>query len=89
MPKIDEILEERGNKYGAFIEHARITQNLKATMRDTPNWSQLPPNMKEALEMTAHKIGRILNGDPTYDDSWIDISGYITLVAKQLNGEEI
>jgi hypothetical protein len=34
--------------------------------------------------MIAHKIGRILNGDPNYADSWIDIAGYAQLVADRL-----
>lgn len=34
--------------------------------------------------MIAHKIGRILNGDPNYADSWIDIAGYAKLVADRL-----
>lgn len=36
--------------------------------------------------MTAHKLGRILNGDPHYADSWIDIAGYNKLVADRLEG---
>jgi hypothetical protein len=40
--------------------------------------------MREALEMVAHKIGRILNGDPKYHDSWHDIIGYTKLVADRL-----
>jgi len=38
----------------------------------------------EALDMIAHKIGRIVNGDPDYEDSWRDIAGYATLVADRL-----
>ena len=37
--------------------------------------------------MIQHKIGRILNGDQTYDDSWKDIAGYATLIVNELNGE--
>lgn len=81
---IQETLKERGNRYGEFDEHARITQNIKRAMSDSPNWSTLPDPMKEALEMTAHKIGRILNGDPTYKDSWHDIIGYAKLVEEKL-----
>lgn len=84
MDNIEDTLKERGNRYGEFKEHARITQNLKACMVDSPNWSKLEPDMLEALEMTAHKIGRILNGDPLYHDSWHDINGYIKLVADRL-----
>lgn len=76
---IREVLNERGNRYGEYPDHAIITQNIKRAMALGKNWDQLPDPMKEALEMTAHKIGRILNGDPWYDDSWVDIIGYIQL----------
>jgi hypothetical protein len=81
---IDAILAARGSRYGAFPEHALITQALKAVMHTSPNWGALPEFMKEALEMTAHKIGRILNGDPYYLDSWDDIIGYTRLVADEV-----
>lgn len=81
---INDTLNERGNRYGEFPEHARITQNLKRAMQDSPNWNLLDDDMKEALEMIAHKAGRILNGDPYYADSWHDIIGYTRLVEKRL-----
>jgi len=85
MNDINQTLQERGNRYGAFSEHARITQNIKAAMRDSPNWESLTDDKKEALEMVAHKIGRILNGDPEYQDSWHDIIGYTQLVETSLS----
>ena len=81
---IDKTLEERGSRYGSFEGHAQITQDFKDIMRNTRNWEILTPSMKEALEMVSHKVGRILNGDPTYADSWHDIAGYSQLVDKQL-----
>lgn len=84
---VSATLEERGSRYGDFNEHARITQNIKRAMIESPNWNELEDSMKEGLEMIAHKIGRILNGDPFYKDSWHDISGYATLVENELLGE--
>lgn len=81
---IDTTLAERGSRYGEFPEHAKITQSLKRVMQASPKWAELRDDQKEALEMTAHKIGRILNGDPNYHDSWHDINGYIKLVADTL-----
>lgn len=87
---IAETLDKRGSRYGKFTGHATITHNLKDIMRNTGNWAILKPDQKEALEMIAHKIGRILNGDPNYDDSWIDIAGYAKLVADRLTtGKEV
>ena len=54
--EIDQILEERGSRYGDFGSHAIITQNIKAAMRHSPNWAKLPNDMKEALEMVAHRL---------------------------------
>lgn len=85
---IDATLTERGNRYGEFTDHARITQRLKRAMVDSPKWAALSDDKKEALEMTVHKIGRILNGDPEYIDSWHDIIGYIRLVEKNLEAAE-
>lgn len=94
MTDINVMLAERGSRYGKFEGHAVITQNLKDTMRmffkegqDTAPWHHLAKDQREALEMIAHKIGRILNGDPDYIDSWDDIAGYAKLVADRLRGE--
>lgn len=84
---LEETLIERGNRYGAFSGHALITQGIKDAMRDGPRWEELDPDMIEALEMIAHKIGRILNGDPNYADSWHDIAGYAQLVEQRLEGK--
>jgi len=83
---IDALLAERGKRYGSFAGHAAITQDLKLVMQATDRWADLADDQREALEMIAHKIGRILNGDPDYDDSWVDIAGYARLVADRLNG---
>jgi hypothetical protein len=85
--QIDSTLQERGNQYGAFVHQARIAQSLKEVFKNTPNWDVLADDQKEALDMFANKLGRILNGNPDFVDSWHDISGYATLVEKRLSGE--
>lgn len=81
---IEKTLEERGSRYGQFVSHAQIAQSLKNIMQSTGNWCILADDQKECLEMIAHKIGRILNGDPNYPDNFIDIAGYSKLVADRL-----
>ena len=83
-PDITSTLTERGSRYGDFAGHAYITQNLKSIMWSTPKWDTLSPAQMESLEMIAHKIGRILNGDPNYHDSWHDIEGYARLISEAL-----
>lgn len=80
----DPLLAARGARYGAFVDNAEASQALKAQMRACPGWQALDADMKEALEMVALKISRILTGDPRYDDSWVDIAGYATRVADRL-----
>jgi hypothetical protein len=84
MTEIEKTLAERGQNYGRFEDHARIARSLKTVMRHTRVWTKLAPFQQEALDMIVHKIARILNGNPDYVDSWVDIAGYSTLVADIL-----
>lgn len=83
-------LTDRGQRYGLFSGQAQITQELKRVMarHATSLNKTFTDTQWEALEMIAHKIGRIVNGDADHTDSWIDIAGYAKLVADQLQGIE-
>ena len=85
--ELKDVLQQRGDRYGSYPTHALISQDLKATMQKYSGYERLSVDQKESLEMIAHKIARILNGDPNYDDSWVDIAGYATLIAKRLQSE--
>lgn len=83
------ILQQRGKRYGKFCDHAAVTQDLKAVLRNgmgAEKWNSLTSSQQEALEMIAHKLGRIVTGDPHYEDSWRDLAGYSQLVADELLG---
>lgn len=84
---VNEMLAGRESRYGSFQGHAKIAQGLKAVMHNAPNWSKLTDVQKEGLEMIQHKIARILNGDPNYHDSWLDVAGYATLIANRLESK--
>ena len=86
LPTIDATLIERGTRYGKFKDHANVTQQIKNVIFGFNPALRLENDQREALEMIAHKIGRIVNGDPDYADSWVDIAGYAKLVADRLNG---
>jgi hypothetical protein len=89
---IDATLAERGSKYGKFIDHAAVTCKLKNTLRSHAAMlgKSFLPDQAEALDMICHKLGRIVNGDPDYADSWVDIAGYAKLVADRLeSGKEV
>ena len=84
MNDIAATLAERGKRYGEFAGHAFVSQALKSNITNHHAWVSLADDQREALEMIAHKIARILNGDPDYHDNWHDIAGYATLVANRL-----
>lgn len=87
---VTQVLTERGTRYGKFSGHANVTQDLKKVIRHhlKQREKKLTDEQIEALEMIAHKIGRIINGDPNYADSWVDIAGYAKLVSDSLEGVE-
>ena len=86
---INQTLNERGSRYGNFVGHAKVTQQLKTVIQYAlvERDKRLVDDQQEALDMICHKIGRIVNGDPDYADSWIDIAGYAKLVADRLEGK--
>ena len=83
---VEATLAERGKRYGIFKNHAKIAQDIKRAMHQG-NWDRLADDQRECLEMVAHKIGRILNGDPDYIDSWHDLQGFTKLIEDRLTRE--
>lgn len=90
---VEDTLAQRGSRYGNFTDHARICQRLKNVMVETTSlglvpepkgWAYLSDVQKQALEVIADKIARILSGDPNYDDNWHDIQGYAKLAEDSL-----
>lgn len=81
---IEKILAEREKTHGDFRIHAAITDAIKFHMQQSSNWSTLGSMKREALDMIAHKIGRILAGNPNVKDHWDDIAGYAKLVSREL-----
>ena len=88
MSDIRTTLAERGKRYGEFKTHAKISQDLQSVMHDHINATELEPFHIEAIAMICHKLARIANGDPNYDDSWRDIAGYAQLVVDILTAKQ-
>lgn len=76
---IDDILKERSKTHGNWYDNAAISQSTKDLWGRSPNWEHLTISQRESLDMIAHKVGRILAGDPNHPDHWDDIAGYATL----------
>jgi recombinational DNA repair protein RecT len=81
---IEDILQQRRATHGDFKDHAQVTQEIKRAMARSRNREKLTCWQREALEMEAHKIGRILSGDPNHKDHWDDMAGYAKLVADRV-----
>lgn len=85
---VTNVLAERGKRYGEFDHQAEYAQGIKRIFQSSPNWAEMQDDQREALDLIANKLGRILNGDPNYDDSWVDLAGYATLVANRLQRDQ-
>lgn len=81
----DAILSQRGPIYGPFISNADVSQQLKDVFQSSPNWNVMAADAKEALDVVALKVSRILTGaDPEYLDNWDDACNYFRLVADRI-----
>lgn len=74
-----DLLAKRALTHGDFGEVAIVAQNIRDGMRQTPGWAEMRFRQREALDMIASKIARIVCGDPGFADHWDDIAGYARL----------
>lgn len=81
---VQETLDERQSTHGDFADHARVTQMLKTVIQNQPGWKNLNAMQRESLDMIAHKIGRIMAGNPNHADHWHDIQGYAKLIEDRI-----
>lgn len=79
MTNIDQILAERAKTHGDYTEHAECTQDIMKTLMSHRRWGELSADQKETLHMIAHKMGRVVTGNPNVADHWDDIAGYAKL----------
>ena len=91
---VEDTLEERGKAYGDYQLLSITAQSLRNAMR-AGNWVSLSSWHREALDMVAHKIARIIHSpyyegsqDPEAEealkDSVRDIIGYMEIGFKDL-----
>lgn len=85
---VEATLAQRGTRYGEFVNHSELSCHLREEIfKHHKKFGATPVTQvqKEAIFMICHKLARIANGDPSYDDSWRDIAGYAQLVVDDLN----
>lgn len=83
MTDINTTLEARNSTHGNFINNAMLSQGIKNMIRIHDD-HKLSQSQLESLDMIAHKIARIVTGNPNVHDHWHDIAGYATLIANEL-----
>ena len=67
----------RDHQHGGMEAVGEVSQNLKLQLRLGRNWTRLSLGHREALDMIAHKLARILSGaDPHDTQHWEDVAGY-------------
>lgn len=97
---VEQILAEREQTHGDFTIHAVVTQRIKHAIEDGvyeahaaiqsggralfSNNEKINAIISEAVDMIAHKLGRIAAGDPLEPDHFNDIAGYAKLVPSRI-----
>lgn len=86
MDDTTELLTERAKTHGSFANNAMISLQLKAIFHNPSNnvgqAVELRPIHKEALDMIALKLSRILSGQANFKDHWRDCAGYAMLAEQ-------
>jgi hypothetical protein len=83
------VIPNRDHQHGGIEAVGMVAQNLKHTMRSGVNWTRLSRGEQEALDMVAHKIGRILSGANPHDpEHWEDVAGYAQTVMRATRVED-
>lgn len=85
---VNDILKERQKTHGDFQKHSMVSQGLK-NLIGLHSEGRLTYDQQEALDMIAHKIARILAGNPDHIDHWADIAGYAQLIVNDLEGRKL
>lgn len=84
--KVDKILEQRGSRYGDFIDNAAISCNAKSVIHggcDGGPISAIQCDLaSEYIDNLCQKISRFLCEDIRYEDTIQDIIGYSKVYLK-------
>lgn len=82
---LDETLRDKQVTNGPFEQTSELAQSFKFLMRRGPNWDDLPMDSKEALELIASHLAKILHGDHLQPKHWNDIATLARIRGKALD----
>jgi hypothetical protein len=78
--KIEKLLLERGKIYGDFKYCSEAVIYLYTQFQGHKRTVLEQHEIAVALFMISNKLARIICGDPSHKDSWVDLIGYIILL---------
>jgi hypothetical protein len=79
MTDTTALIGDRAKTHGSWFDQSLLQNLIKADMHGAPRWHLLSASQKEALDMIAVKVSRIISGNPAEPDHWDDIMGYALL----------
>ena len=82
----DKLMEERKTTHGGYTEQSLVYHEIANSISAIEQLTT--PGMKQALQMIAVKLSRIVVGNCNTIDHWLDIAGYATRVVEELEIEE-
>lgn len=82
---IERLVEQRESTHGDFSKSSTFIQDVKELMRQSPNWDKMTDAQRQVLEMDIHKTGRILYGEHSFKDHWLDKQGYVQLIIDEID----
>ncbi len=83
---MDKLLASRRETHGDYTENSHVSWSIMEILMAASGWrdGRLNPIQMESLHMFAHKMARIVGGNPDEPDHWKDIGGYAQLVVDRL-----
>lgn len=81
---ITTITNDRAKTHGDYTDVAECAQVTKELWRSRAGYAKLSRVQRETLDMLAHKIARVLSGNPDERDHWSDIAGYAKITADRV-----
>ena len=83
--QIVDIINEREGTHGSFEIVSFVASGIKSCYRAGANYDNLTIAQREALDMIAVKLSRIVCGNGKHEDHWDDIGGYAELGSRSCN----
>jgi hypothetical protein len=86
---MEDTLKVRKETHGSYSSNASVTMGIMEVLASGSGIKELTNNQMYGLLMIAHKMSRIVSGNPNEPDHWEDICGYAKLAGKLVDREDV